>query len=69
MNNISKLKEMLLASHFTVAITGAGISNNCGIADMEKMNVLNAIETFLVSFLSFNENMIEYKTELLFVRK
>lgn len=47
MNNISKLKEMLLASHFTVAITGAGISNNCGIADMEKMNVLNAIETSL----------------------
>lgn len=47
MNNIPKLKEMLLASHFTVAITGAGISNNCGIADMEKMNVLNAIETSL----------------------
>lgn len=47
MNNIPKLKEMLLASHFTVAITGAGISNSCGIADMEKMNVLNAIETSL----------------------
>lgn len=47
MNNTPKLKEMLLASHFTVAITGAGISNSCGIADMEKMNVLNAIETSL----------------------
>ena len=47
MNNVQKLKEMLSESKFTVVITGAGISNSCGIADMEKMNVLNTIETSL----------------------
>ena len=66
MNNTPKLKEMLLASHFTVAITGAGISNSCGIADMEKMNVLNTIETSLAPLVQMHPE--RSTSPLIFVR-
>lgn len=47
MTEIQELKEMLLASQSTIVITGAGISNSSGIADMEKMNVTTTLETSL----------------------
>jgi NAD-dependent SIR2 family protein deacetylase len=37
---IAKLQELIDLSRFTVAITGAGISNSAGIKDMEHMTVM-----------------------------
>lgn len=43
----TRLQEFLDTSHYTVAITGAGISMSAGIMDMEHMNVFQVMQTAL----------------------
>lgn len=44
---IRRLQEFLDTSHFTVVITGAGISMAAGIKDMEHMNVFQVMQSSL----------------------